>query len=221
MMDLPHREILAPGPVAARVRELAADCSVAALDGRALDIGDLPGLVDLRSLWISRVSAKAAPRLGEVVQLRRLVIHEYRATDLEPLAGLGELESLAIVGSPPLRSLAGLGSLGSLRELLLLFNCNFSALDPIGSLEALQTLCLEGGFSKPLRVDTLQPLAGLRALERLRLASIRVAEGGLRPLHGLHALRDAFIAATFGETELRRLASALPAAKGQFLDEWR
>jgi hypothetical protein len=85
----------------------------------------------------------------------------------------------------------------------------------------LETLCLEGGFSKHLRVHSLGPLSVLRLLRRLRLASIRAVEDGLRPLATLANLQEVFIAATFGRTELQFLAQALPDAKGEFLDTYR
>ena len=89
------------------------------------------------------------------------------------------------------------------------------------ALPRLQRLCLEGGFSKQLKVDTLEPLAGLAQLKRLRLASIRAADRSLRPLAGLCSLATVFIAGTFPRDELQSLARALPNARGEFLDSAR
>jgi hypothetical protein len=108
-----------------------------------------------------------------------------------------------------------------LRELILFDNCNYSDLRAVEHLLNLETLCLEGGFSKHLSVHSLGPLSALRPLRRLRLASIRAVEDGLRPLATLANLREVFIAATFGSTELQFLAQALPDAKGEFLDSYR
>ena len=82
-------------------------------------------------------------------------------------------------------------------------------------------MCLEGGFSKPLGVDTLEPLSGLFELQELRLASIRVSDRSLRPLESLRNVRSVFIAGTFPREELRRLAMALPDAHGEYLDSAR
>jgi hypothetical protein len=43
----------------------------------------------------------------------------------------------------------------------------------------------------------------------------------LRPLHGLTALRDLFIADVFSPSEFRDLGSALPLASGEWLDSYR
>ncbi len=87
----------------------------------------------------------------------------------------------------------------------------------------LETLSIEGGMSdsRPLRVRSLDPLAGLTRLARLRLASLRVADGGLAPLHGLLGLRDVFVADMFSPWEMRALATALPEARGEWLDAYR
>ncbi|HEY7152382.1 MAG TPA: hypothetical protein VH575_00340, partial [Gemmataceae bacterium] len=108
-----------------------------------------------------------------------------------------------------------------LQRLILFDNCNYTDLEPLGPLQELEALCLEGGWSKPLRLDTLAPLGRLGRLKRLRLASLRVADGSLRPLHQLGELSNVFIAKAFTDTEFRHLAAALPNARGQFVDSFR
>lgn len=219
-MEMPHAEVLAPG-VLDGDDEAVARGEALAVDGRDLKVEELAHLRRLQYLWTSRLPETGAEAVGRLVQLERLVIHEYRPTDLRPLSGLRRLKRLAIVGSPKLRYLAGVEQLRDLRELILFDNCNYSDLQPLSSLARLETLCLEGGFSKSLRVDSLSPLAELRRLRRLRLAGIRVVDKSLRPLQGLTSLRSVFIARNFPKPELRGLAAALPKAKGEFLDSYR
>ena len=137
---------------------------------------------------------------------------------LRPLAGLA---SLAVTQSPKLKSLSGVESLGRLRELILSDNCGYRSVDEIADLTDLESLCLEGGFSKALTLETLQPLSGLGGLRTLRLAALRVRDKSLHPLGSLQNLRDVFIAATFPAGELAWLAEALPKARGAFLDSHR
>src|SRR6185436_10358916 len=169
-MDLPTSALLAPFPPIVSIGASDETVQTLAVDGRATDIAALTRRSDLRFLWISRVSPPAAMVIGQLCNLERLVIHDYRAADLMPLAPLGQLRALAIAGSPKLESLAGVDRLSRLEELILFDNCNFADLTPLQGLDRLTTLCLEGGFSKQLRVESLFPLAGLRHLQRLRLA---------------------------------------------------
>lgn len=220
-MQIPHRELIAPAPVHERLEDVERGASSAALFGRAPDLMGLAERAPLRALWISGVDSRAAEQLARATQLTQLVIHDLRRVDLGCLAALVALRSLAIAGSPRLRSLAGLGSLTELRELILFDCCSYASIEALASLPGLETLCLEGGFSKLLRLETLEPLRTLRRLRRLRLASLRVADGSLEPLHGAGELREVFIAKTFSEAELRRLAAALPLARGEYLDSSR
>ena len=220
-MDLPHSELKAPLPHVVSLEAVDQAVQTLAVDGRAAGLAALVELPDLRFLWISRVPADVAALIGRLPRLERLVIHELRAADLTSLAPLGRLRSLAVAGSPKLRSLAGLEQLAELEELILFDNCNFDDLTPIQGLGRLTTLCLEGGFSKMLRLSSLSPLAGLDRLRRLRLASVRIADRSLRPLHGLSGLREVFVAHNFPKPELRALAAALPQAKGEWLDSFR
>jgi len=219
-MEMPHAEVLAPGVLEGDEEALArGECK--AVDGREITVAGLDDLRELQYLWTSRLTIPGAEAVGQLVQLDRLVVHEYRPADLRPLSPLRNLTRLAIVGSPALKSLEGLEPLTNLRELILFDNSYYSDLSPLANLVNLETLCVEGGLYKNLKVDSLGPLAGLERLTRLRLAGIQVLDKSLEPLHGLTLLRSVFIARTLPKPELRALAAALPEAKGEFLDTYR
>jgi hypothetical protein len=153
--------------------------------------------------------------------LKRLVVFKYGLADLMPLGGLSNLECLVILGSPKLKSLAGIERLQKLKTAVLFANCNYTSVAPLGELTGVEALGIEGGFSKNVRIDSLNPLANLSGLEILRLASIRVADKSLRPLHALTKLREVFITKHFPASELKAMADALPQARGEFLDSSR
>jgi hypothetical protein len=220
-MNLPHAELLAPTSLVDRISSIPFDASVASIFGRAPDLPELKNRPSLERLWVSGIAEKHAPTLGEMSWLRQLVVHDWRAPNLCALSHLRQLQCLRVAGSPKLRSLDGLADLTSLRELILFDCCNYESIEPLSALPAIETLCLEGGFSKTLRIASLAALAHATTLRRLRLASVRVGDGSLRPLHGLSGLGDVFIAKTFPESELRAAAAALPSARGEFLDSFR
>jgi hypothetical protein len=220
-MELPSAELLAPGPIAPSVAALPPDATVVALSGQARDLADLGGLSRLESVWISGVSDVSARALGRARRLHRLVIHDLRAADFTPFADLSHLQYLAVAGSPGIKSLTGIDRLAALTSLVLFDCCGYSSLEPLSRLGKLETLSLEGGWSKPLRVESLAPLARLSELRALRLASLQVGDKSLRPLQELRRLRQVFIAKVFAPAEFRALAAALPEARGEFVDTYR
>jgi hypothetical protein len=220
-MDLPHDELLAPLPVLEAISGVAPAATVIAVFGKARDLGELRRLEQLEYLWISGVDEATARVVADLHRLRRLVIHGLTTRDLAPLARLTALVDLSIAGSPKLTSLSGVDRLVRLRKLILFDTCNYTSVEPLVHLQELETLCLEGGWSKPLRLDSLAPIGHLGRLRRLRLASLRVADQSLRPLHRLRDLSDVFIAKVFTDTEFRELATALPGVHGEFVDSFR
>jgi hypothetical protein len=221
-MDIPTEAMRgAPGPVLEDLRALDPTVCAISAYGRAKGLEGIASLRQLERLWLSGMSERHLSLLPPVLPIRDLVVHDYRSGSIQALPEAPALESLAVCGSAKLKSISGVERYRGLRQLIL-FDCNnYSDLLPLRPLEQLETLCLEGGFSKVLRVQSLEPLSSLRRLRRLRLASIRVKEGGLAPLEGLSSIESVFIARTFPRAELQRLARALPRARGRYLDDFR
>ena len=215
-MDLPSAELQAPPPAFDLVASIPRDAVVAAVLPRVKDFENLAHHKSLEYLWVSGIRDKEAAIVGGMTWLRCLVVHDLRVSTLQAFAPLGRLTSLRIAGSSKIKSLSGLEQLTGLTELILFDCCNYATIEQIAPLVSLETLCLEGGFSKPLTIESLEPLAQLTELRRLRLASVRVRDKSLRPLHGLDKLRDVFIAKMFPDFELRAAAAALPAAHGEY-----
>ena len=220
-MDIPAAAIRAYGPVLDDLESVPSDATAVCAFGRSKGLALLRSLAGLQRLWLSGVVERVWSTVQSLSLLRELVIHDYRAASLAVMPEFPALEVLALSGSPKLRSLDGLQRYGQLRQLILFDCCNYGDLRPLRTLSRLDTLCLEGGFSKQLRVDSLEPLSGLVRLKRLRLASIRVGDRSLRPLASLRKLESVFIARTFPANELRHLADALPGARGEYLDSAR
>jgi hypothetical protein len=220
-MDLPAGLIQAHGPLLEDLESVPLDATAVCAVGRAKALDRLGSLSSLRRLWLSGVVERTSLALPPLASLRELVVHDFRAPSLTAIPNFPQLEMLAVCGSPKLKSLEGLQRYRGLQRLILCDCCNYRDLSPLRALPQLRALCLEGGFSKPLHVDTLEALSGLFELRELRLASIRVTDRSLQPLERLRGITSVFIAATFPQAELRRLAMALPDARGEFLDAAR
>jgi hypothetical protein len=217
-MDIPATAIRAQGP---DLESAPPDATAVSAFGRSKTLGRLASLARLQRLWLSGMGQHSWSLIPSLSMLRELVVHDFRVQSLAAIPELPALRKLAVAGSPKLTSLDGVQRYQQLRELILFDCCNYRDLSPIRCLRQLDTLCLEGGFSKHLKVHSLKPLADLVELKRLRLASIRVEDRSLEPLHALAGLESVFIARSFPATELRRLAEALPNARGEFLDSAR
>lgn len=220
-MDIPSSQLMAPSPPMRSLDQRAKDVGVLAIYGAALVDLEVSQLEGVEYLWLSGAAEPACRVAGSISSLRRLVVHDWRSPGLSPLRELKQLKSLSIAGSPKLQSLVGIEGLSELDELILFDCCGFTSVQPIRELKMLKTLCLEGGFNKSLRLDTLEPLHGLICLENIRLASMNVADGSLAPLRSLTRLRSTFITRQFREAELQALARALPLARGEHLDSHR
>ena len=220
-MQIPAREIRPESPPVRSLGSLDPGSQELAVYGSALLNTDVSMFGSLTSLWLSGAPEQVCRTVGGMRSLRRLVVHDWRAADLRPLSALASLQSLVITRSSRLKALAGIEHLKNLEILILFDNCGYKSINELADLSKLKTLCLEGGFSKLLQLETFEPLSLLSNLERLRLASVRVADKSLMPLRSLGNLREVFVAKTFAADQLRGLAAALPLAKGEFLDSYR
>lgn len=220
-MDISELDLMTPTEVAEVVTDAHLTAKVVAVFGRAKGLARLAASPHLTHLWISGVNAGAAEVVGRMTHLRRLVVHDLKVGDLRPFGTLSGLEDLSVAGSTKLKSIAGVDALTRLRRLVLFDNGPYPDVDALAALDALETLAVEGGFSKSLVIPSLRPLEGLTNLRRLRLASVKVTDGSLKPLHRLSALREVFIARAFSPEEFAALAVALPEARGAWLDSYR
>ncbi len=158
------------------------DLGVLGLSELPASLGDLP---HLRALYLGRVGPD---------ETGKLAWHGGRApsklTDLSPLAGLQELESLNLETCRDLTDLAPIAGLRALQNLNLSFCTAVTDLAPIAGLRALQNLYLS--FCRA--VTDLTPIAGLQALQTLYL--LRMAVTDLAPIAGLQALQNLYLAST-------------------------
>ena len=171
-----------------------------------IDLAALPGLRALSCEW-----EQVAATISDTSTIEDLSLGAYDPADLAPLSHLTSLRSLRMKGRPAVRSLDGveampwlaylgvylapledtsaLARLGTpvLTELHLAACRRVTSLEDLRHLVGLRFLDVsEGG-----RIDSLEPIAGLRELHRLYLYdSTTIADGDLTPLLGLAHLRD-------------------------------
>jgi hypothetical protein len=109
--------------------------------------------------------------LGELSNLRVLVVAGYPDSNFASMASLQNLEYLSVLHFPGATDLAALVELRALRTL------------------RLSSLPSWDASGKVLEVDSLAPIAELPLLEHLELFGVRPANASLRDLEGAPALR--------------------------------
>jgi hypothetical protein len=159
-------------------------------------------------------SSKASQKLFEAaVANPRLEALFLKWSSVESIGAVAEhpaLEALYVGDSP---SLTGLDHLSSLPKLLHLFvqGVRESAdLTFAGKLPSLVEFGLSGG-SRPLRVESLEPLQALQSLAILWLVRVRPVSGGLEPLHRLTGLKSFRTSLSLQSDEVVALRNAVPA----------
>ncbi len=142
----------------------------------------LPQLGTVRFLAIDAytIPQEVIDSLATMKQLERLSLAPTRTKSLSFLDELTRLEFLHIEAVPNVDDLSPIMGCENLMSLCL--GTSVSSLDAFvpGSLPGLRCLVLEGtGESKPLRLQTLQPLQNLQSLEYVCPLNCRVADKSL------------------------------------------
>jgi hypothetical protein len=217
IFHIPTQEIFAPSAVIDDLSQISSDVETLVTSGKAKHFSRLVELPKLNTLWLSGVSEKTLETVTSLTQLKKLTIFGVRATTIASMRSLQGLTSLAVCRSSKLLSLSGLEGLVNLQSLIV-FDCiKVDSLNELSNLVGLETLCIEGGMWRDIKIPTLKPLSSLVRLKHLRLASIRVEDRSLQPLHSLTKLSEVFIAKSFPSTEFFALADALPSVRDEVL----
>ena len=154
-------------------------------------------------------------------QLTHLSVNAYSVKDLGPLSNLTNLEGLELTDNTKAYAVDWLTSLTAL-QVFALADCPIIIdIAPIAACTEMRYVWLSSGHSKPIRVDSLDPLSALSKLETLIIKNGRVADRKLSGLHSTSNLTTVDVPNNFPKKEFLALADALPNAKGYWLDAYR
>lgn len=165
----------------------------------------------LTEIWTYRVDTDNLRTLLAAARPTLLSIHGTHVADLAFLGEHRQLEGLAVDWNNKVRALDWLAPLAGLTFLSLQDLRHVRDVSPLSALIHLTSLNLSGGIDTKLTLDTLDPLAGLPAIEELMLANVKIVDGRLAALAHLPRLRRLLIAnnaASFDE--FARLSARLP-----------
>jgi hypothetical protein len=169
----------------------------------------------LRRLWLDAASDEWLHEAAELDQLETLVVNGTSSSNLAVLGRAVGLQRLLVRDAPQLKSIEFVSTLRGLKVLGVLDAPRIWALEPLRELTQLTAFAMEisprgADAGMEGRVQTLDPLAALLALESLHLVSLKVADERLEPLTVLKSLKVLECGAFFPATELRKLHLATP-----------
>ena len=170
----------------------------------------LPELPLKTVLFCSKVSQKLFEAAVANPKLEALSLKWSSVESIGALAEHPALTALYVGDSPSLTGLDHLSSLPKLQHLFVQGVRDAADLTFAGKLLNLVEFGLSGG-SKPLRVDSLEPLQALHSLAILWLVRVRPVSGGLEPLHRLARLRSFRTSLNLQSDEVVALRNAVPA----------
>ena len=164
-------------------------------------------------VFSSKVSQELFAAACAAPHLEALNVKWSSITSLEPLGQCQSLKAFFLGSSPSIEDLVPLSQLSELRWL---FVENVAApvdLSFVDGLGELREFGISASRGKKLSVKSLVPLASLKRLEMLWLVSIRMEEGGLKPLERLDRLESFRSTVRKNSREFKDLCAALPSLK--------
>lgn len=221
-LDVLLDELHAPLPEAVRsVDDIPLEAEAAHISRATRGLERLVERPRLRRVVAKRMREAELEQIGRVATLEHVELVGLRTRDLRPLTGLRRVRILQLSTSTSLESLAGIERWMHLQLLSAWNTTGLRSIDALRGLRELRYVSLSGGMYKPIRLPSLDALAGVAGLMKLSLSSVRVADRSLRPLGGLRALQRLDLPLHFTGPEFRWLEEALPAAAGNWRGLWR
>ena len=170
----------------------------------------LPSVPATTIMFSSKASQELFDAACRAPKLEALSIKWSSATSLQGILAAEKLRAFFLGSSP---GVSDLQPLASLSDLTYLFIENVAApvdLEFLRDLDGLKELGLSAARGRRMEVVSLEPVASATQLEMLWLVSLKIINGGLRPLHSLHSLKSLRSTLRRGSQEFKDLCLAVP-----------
>src|SRR5205085_616398 len=130
-------------------------------------------LLGLDQVYLVSPGADWIAKISESKELRSLAIKTPRTSDLGPLGKL-PLVQFDISYPTRIKEWGFLSQFTRLRRLVVDNATTFTDLSYLEDMQTVEFLGVAGGYSKPLRADSVQPLGAMASLRAVFLANIRL-----------------------------------------------
>lgn len=140
----------------------------------------------------------------------------FGVTTLDGIENLVNLKGLELTDNTQLKDITRIGKLSKL-EVFALANCPITIdLAALSMCNNLRCIWLSSSYAKPMRVQSLAPLAVLSNLEVLKIKNVRVMDKKLKSLCNLRQLKVLELPDYFTLAEFSALEIALPNTTGRW-----
>jgi hypothetical protein len=186
-----------------------ADRPVLIADGRVLHVRDLDAVVRADAAYVVGLKQGDFDHLTRYLRADVLRFYDMQVPDLSSITRIGQLTTLMIEWNTKATSLEAVGNLSDLEVLSIINTPKMQDLGPIATLTRLHALEYSGGIWSKNVANSLESLGELPELEGLRLTNLRVLDGGLGPLARCRALRRLDVSNQFATADYAYLSVAL------------
>ncbi len=140
------------------------------------------------NVYLSSASQSQFENIAGLIDPVSLTLDMVKTDHFAALCDMKRLTTLVIDSNARIASLDFLLPLTGLKHLELRAIKNTLDLQPLSRLTGLETLILDGGFSRTMNAISLEPLASLKGVSALELIAIRFKDQSLAPLAKMSSL---------------------------------
>lgn len=169
--------------------------------------------LQIENLWLVGANEKELSKILPLVKLKYLNLYQVLAKDLTILETLTTPETIILTWNTKTDKLWDFSKNKNLRTLEVTDFSKLQDLSQFSTARHIENLTIGGGFEKPIKLLTLEPIATLTNLKYLGLTNLKLADDTLRPIAQLKNLDELEISNQFDVKEYAWLATRLPITK--------
>jgi len=175
---------------------------------------------NLRRLKAAQVNQDFLEEICSLEKLEYLELEVITAQDLAPLKNLVNIKTLILERSTKADNFSHLVSMSWLNSLVIQQAKYLSNLEFLSSAHHLQYLGIEGSIWTKQKIQSLEPLAGLKSLEQLSLTSVVLVDKDLTYLADIPKLKVLQCARFAPKSRFMELRKAAPKLKCRWCDSY-
>lgn len=166
--------------------------------------------LSIENLWLMGANDNELRKILPLVKVKYLNLYQVLAKDLTILETLNNIETIVLNWNTKTTYLWDISKNTNLKTLEITDFSNLEEIDQLSLAHQINNLTFGGGFNKPLKIKTIQPLSRLTNLKYLCLTNLKIEDDSLKPIGELKQLETLEISNQFETKEYAWLATRLP-----------